>query len=445
MSVSRFSAIAAIAVPMILSNITIPLLGLVDTAVIGHLDHAYYLGGVALGSMMISLVYWLCGFLRMSTTGLSAQAFGADDRQALQRVGFNSACIALIIGLALLLLKQPILQLGLALAGGSEQVQYYAAQYFSTRIWGAPAALLNLVLLGWLLGMQNARAPMLLLIVANTTNIALDVLFVVGLDWKVQGAALASVIADYFSLAVGLALCRKQFLTRFNALPSLKDCWADFNRQHLAGLFSLNRDIFLRSLALQACFAFITFQGSRLGDHIVAANAVLLNFLMFVSFALDGLAYAVEALAGKAKGKNDRALFVVTIKQCLQLALVAGIGFSLVFGVLGEQLVALLTDIPEIRNTAASYLYWMILLPLVSVWCFILDGVFIATSEGRIMRNSMLLASLAGFFPLWWFTQSWGNHALWLAMCGFMAIRGLSLGWVYYQALKSQRWFKHEA
>jgi len=442
MSASRFSAIAAIAVPMILSNITIPLLGLVDTAVIGHLEHAHYLAGVALGSMVIALVYWLCGFLRMSTTGLSAQAFGANDPQALIRTGINSAGIAVLLGLALLLLQQPILHLAMALAGGSEPVQYYAAEYFSTRIWGAPAALLNLVVLGWLLGMQNARASMLLLMFSNSLNIGLDLLFVVGFDWKVQGVALATVVADYFGLLLGLYLARRQFLARFQQLPSLAQCWQGVSKLHLAALFSLNRDIFLRSLALQACFAFITFQGSRLGDNIVAANAVLLNFLMFVSFALDGLAYAVEALAGKAKGKNDRALFVDTIKRCLQLALVAGVSFSLIFGLLGEQLVALLTDIPLIRETADNYLAWMVVLPLVSVWCFILDGVFIATSEGRIMRNSMLLASFAGFFPLWWFTQSWGNHALWLAMTGFMVLRGLSLGWVYWRALNQQRWFK---
>ncbi|WP_411993958.1 MATE family efflux transporter DinF [Agarivorans sp. DSG3-1] len=442
MSHSRFSAIAAIAIPMILSNITIPLLGLVDTAVIGHLDHSYYLAGVALGSMMITLVFWLCGFLRMSTTGLSAQASGANDRAELQRIGFNSALLALVLGFTLLALQAPILRLGLSLAGGSELVQFYAAEYFSTRIWGAPAALLNFVLLGWLLGMQNARAPMLLLILTNSCNIGLDVLFVVGFDWKVQGAALATVIADYLGLLLGLYLCRQQFLSRFKQRPSFSECWQGFSRKHLSGLFSLNRDIFLRSLSLQLCFAFITFQGSRLGDNIVAANAVLLNFLMFVSFALDGLAYAVEALAGKAKGKQDRGLFVDVIKQCLWLALMAGVMFSVMFGVFGEHLVALLTDIPEIRVTAALYLHWLVLLPLVAVWCFILDGVFIATSEGRIMRNSMLLASFGGFFPLWWLFQGWGNHALWLALCGFMALRGMSLAWVYKRALNQQRWFK---
>ncbi|UPW18858.1 MATE family efflux transporter DinF [Agarivorans sp. TSD2052] len=439
---SRFSAIAAIAIPMILSNITIPLLGLVDTAVIGHLDHSYYLAGVALGSMMITLVFWLCGFLRMSTTGLAAQASGANDRRQLIHLGINSGLIALSLGLTLLLLQTPILDLGMRLAGGSEQVQFYAREYFATRIWGAPAALLNMVLLGWLLGMQNARAPMLLVMLTNSLNIALDVLLVVGFDMNVFGAALATVISDYLGLAVGLYLCRQQFLRRFEGLPDWAECFSGFNRLQLGGLFRLNRDIFVRSLALQACFAFITFQGSRLGDNIVAANAVLLNFLMFVSFGLDGLAYAVEALAGKAKGQQDRQQFVSVINRCLLLALFAGIGFSGLFAVFGEALVALLTDIADIRTTANQYLPWMVLLPLVAVWCFILDGVFIATAEGRIMRNSMLLASVAVFFPLWWLSQAWGNHALWFAMSGFMAARGLSLGYIYYRALIQHRWFK---
>ncbi|WP_432460273.1 MATE family efflux transporter DinF [Agarivorans sp. QJM3NY_25] len=438
----RLKAIAAIALPMILSNITIPLLGLVDTAVIGHLDQAHYLAGVALGSMMISLVYWLCGFLRMSTTGLVAQAVGLADMTALLKVALSSVLLAVLLGCLLVLFQQPILSLGLSLAGGGELSLHYAAEYFSTRIWGAPAALLNLVLLGCLLGLQNARAPMVLLIVGNSLNIGLDLWLVLGLDMKVQGAALATVIADYLSLALGLYLCR-QSLTRLGlSMTDVAAALRGLAFDQFSRLLRLNLDIFFRSLSLQLCFAFMTFQGSRLGENIVAANAVLLNFLMFVSFALDGVAYAVEALAGKAKGAQDRAQFVGVINDCLLLAAIFALLFSLGFYLFGPSLINLLTDISEIRATANQYLAWMFVLPVAAVWCFIFDGIFIATAEGKMMRNSMLLASVGVFFPVWWLSQDWGNHALWLAMCSFMAARGLSLAYTYRLALNRHWWFK---
>ncbi|WP_026957616.1 MATE family efflux transporter DinF [Aliagarivorans taiwanensis] len=445
MKIQQLGVILSIALPMMLSNITVPLLGLVDTAVIGHLEHSYYLAGVALGSMVVTLVYWLCGFLRMATTGLCAQAYGSGSRERMLQILVNALFCASLISLLLLVLRAPLIDFALSLAGGSAEVQQQARGYIGIRILSAPAALANLALLGWMLGMQSAKAPMWQLIVTNTLNIAFDLLLVVGLDMKVEGAAWASVMADYCGLAMALMLSRKLWLAQWQQLPSFKECRAVFNWLGLRQLLALNRDIFVRSMALQACFAFMTFKGSHLGDHVVAANAVLLNFLLFVSFALDGLAYAVEALAGKAKGEGDEASFRQLVRSCMLLAAYCAGVFSLGFVVAGDQLIALLTDLPEVRSTAQQYLSWLQLLPVLAVWCFVLDGVFIAVAEGRAMRNSMLIASLGVFFPLWWLAQDWGNHALWLAMSGFMLSRGIGLGLLYRQAIARRRWFNQTA
>ncbi len=266
--------VLAIALPMVLSNITVPLLGLVDAAVIGHLEHAWYLGGVALGSTMISVTFWLLGFLRMSTTGLTAQAHGAQNSQQLARVLLQGSVIALGLAALFLLFHRPVAELIFHFSDASSEVKTYAEAYFYIRAWSAPAALLNFVLLGWLLGTQNARAPMWMVIITNLTNIVLDLLLVLGLGLKVEGAAIASVIADYAGLLFGL-LCvgrywrQHQLPAPFSFIPSLT--------KELSRLVALNRDIFLRSLCLQAVFSFMTFQGAALGDDIVAANAVLMS------------------------------------------------------------------------------------------------------------------------------------------------------------------------
>lgn len=293
--------VLALAIPMVLSNITVPLLGLVDAAVIGHLEHAWYLGGVALGSTMISVTFWLLGFLRMSTTGLAAQSYGGEDKKQLALVFMQGSLMALLFAFVFLIVHSPLADLIFGWSDASAEVKHYGMQYFSIRVWSAPAALMNFVLLGWLLGTQNSKAPMWMVIITNVTNIALDLLFVMGLGWKVEGAALASVIADYSGMAFGLVCVWKTWQAR--QLPSPKQLLAD--TQHGLGRFvKLNRDIFLRSLCLQAAFSFMTFQGASFGDDVVAANAVLMSFLMMISYGMDGFAYAMEAMVGKAIGKT---------------------------------------------------------------------------------------------------------------------------------------------
>lgn len=421
---------------MILSNITLPLLGLVDTAVIGHLSDSSYLGGVAIGSMVITLLFWGAGFLRMSTTGVVAQAVGRGDFSQVVIAWRNSVSFSLILAALFLLLSQPLWQLAQWLTEPSEAVAQHAATYFYIRIWGAPAALLNLTTLGCLLGMQQARGPVILLIVTNLANIALDLLLVVGLGLEVAGAAWASLIADYLGAGFGLWLLQRCLMARGcqlwqKGLPTEVKAYSE--------LLRLNMDIFLRSLALQLCFSFMTLQGSRLGDDVLAANAVLLNFLVFVAFALDGFAYAIEALGGKALGAGTKISFERTVIMTLKLAGVTSIGFSLMFACFGEMIIYLLTDIEAIRQTASSYLPWMILLPVVAVWCYIFDGIYIAAMAGRVMRNAMLFCALGVYLPVWWFTSSWQNHGLWLALCCFMAARGATLAVHYWRY--HHRWF----
>ncbi|WP_434357876.1 MATE family efflux transporter DinF [Parasalinivibrio latis] len=417
-----------LAIPMVLSNITVPLLGLVDAAVIGHLEHAWYLGGVAVGGTMISVTFWLLGFLRMATTGLSAQAYGSGEKQVLSGVFVQGAALAMGLALLLLILHRPLAEVVFHFSSASEEVKFYAREYFTIRIWSAPAALLNLVIMGWLLGCQNARKPMALLICVNLVNIVLDVFFVLGLGWKVQGAAAASVIADYSGSALGLWFVRATW--RENLLPIVSD-WVNTVREGIGRLLRLNRDIFLRSLCLQMVFTFMTFQGATLGDNVVAANAVLMSFLMLVSYGMDGFAYAMEALVGKAIGAKDREELAGALVTTTFWSLVISLVMTGVFFGFGTPIISLISDIETVRATAAVYLPWLALMPLVAMWCFLLDGIFIGATKGREMRNTMLVAML-GFFGIWYLLSGFGNHALWAGMLSFMALRGIALAVVLW-------------
>jgi MATE family multidrug resistance protein len=424
----------ALAIPMILSNITVPLLGLVDTAVIGHLGEAYYLGGVALGSTIITLIIWLLGFLRMSTTGLVAQAFGANDHHTQQQLLIQGISLALLLAFFALLFQQPILSLALHLTEASEQVQFYCRQYVEIRIWSLPFALTNLVLLGWLLGRQQPKAAMWQLIIANIVNIILDVVFVIGFQWNVQGAALASVIADMCAFSVAVIMVKQQLQKQ----PGFT--WPQLT-QHLSftglsRLLTLNRDIFIRSLCLQAAFSFMAFYGAGLGDNTLAANAVLLNLLMLISYALDGVAYYAEAEVGRAVGQNNPSLLFESVSLAFAWSAIVAVIFSVFFWLFGQYIINALTNIPSVQQTASTYLMWLIAMPILAFGCYLFDGVYIGAAQGHIMRNSMIIATFGVYFPLWWSLQSFGNHALWGALCAFMLFRSISLGWHYHYRLK---------
>ena len=411
---------------MVLSNLSVPLLALVDTAVSGHLEHAWYLGGVALGSSLISLLFFLLGFLRMSTTGLTAQAYGADNSAGQLLCLSQSLLVALLLALLLLAGQSPLAELAFSFSDASIEVNQQAQLYFGIRIWSAPATLINLVLMGWFLGRQNARYPMWMLIVTNLVNILLDLLFVLGFGWQVAGIAAASVVADYAGLLLGSCLLLRSVVAK----TLLKEMLSQLARlTGLRRLFALNRDIFLRSLCLQSVFVFIAFQGAAYGDNTVAANAVLLSFLMLVSYAMDGLAYAAESLVGKAIGAQDSKLLGNTLGLLALWCLILALLFSGGYGLFGNVFVSLLTSLTEVKQQAALYLGWMILLPLLACWAYFLDGVFIGATQGKTLRNSMVIA-LLGFALSFYLLQSWQNHALWAALSVFMALRSISLALV---------------
>lgn len=430
-------ALWRLALPMIVSNISVPLLGLVDTAVIGHLDSPVYLGGVAIGATATSFLFMLLLFLRMSTTGLTAQAHGAKDPLRLARALVQPLILALGAGLLIVLLRTPLIDLALHIVGGSEDVLHQARRFLEIRWLSAPASLANLVLLGWLLGVQYARAPVILLVVGNLLNIVLDLWLVIGLKMNVQGAALATAVAEYATLLLGLWMVWRVLALRGISLALLKASW----RGNIRKLLALNRDIMLRSLLLQLCFGALTVLGARLGPEIIAVNAVLMTLLTFTAYALDGFAYAVEAHSGQAYGARESGqLREVWRAACRQSGMVA-LAFALVYALAGNPIVALLTSLPELRALASHYLVWQVILPVVGVWCYLLDGMFIGATRGAEMRNSMAVA--AAGFGLTLFTLPWlGNHGLWLALSVFLALRGLSLGWIWHRHWRNGTWFQ---
>jgi MATE family multidrug resistance protein len=423
---------------MILSNITVPLLGLVDTAVIGHLPHSYYLGATAVGAMMITAITWLCGFLRMSTTGLAAQAFGGNNNEQNLLILLRGVVVAVAIGFIFITIQSAYIDLNLNLSGGSAKVQYYARQYSEIRIWGLPASLANLVVLGWLLGNHKAKLVMWLLISTNIINLLLDLLFVVVFDWQVLGVAYASLIAEYYALISGLLIVFYSHKSLWLALTKNSTQVTRLikkivSKTELASYFKLNSDILIRTLCLEVCFIFITFQGARLGDNIVAANAILLNFLLLISFGLDGIANAAEAMIGKAKGQNNQTALQLTVNISLFWTTIFAVFYSGLFMMLGDAIIAIMSNIPDVIAFTKHYMVWIIILPLVACWCFLFDGVYIGLMQAKIMRNSMIISTFGVFFPVWFLLQELGNHGLWAAFSLFMLTRGITLAWHYYR------------
>ncbi|MBA1276846.1 MATE family efflux transporter [Stutzerimonas stutzeri] len=426
----------ALAAPMILSNISVPLVALVDSAVIGHLPHAHQLASVAVGGSLYTLLVWVMGFLRMGTTGFAAQAAGRQDGGSLRQILLQGLLLALGFALLLSMVALPLKGFALQLMQPSAELDELTQQYFYTRLFGLPAALASLALIGWFLGTQNARAPLAILLTTNFVNVALDLWFVLGLDWGVAGAARASVIAEWCGVLVGLALTRGALLRHPGQLDGrILRRWASWRP-----LMSVNRDIFVRSLALQLVFFLVTVQGTRLGDATVAANALLLNGLMLTAHALDGLAHAVEALSGHAIGARDR----TELRRILTVAggwsLLASLVFGLFFLLGGELFIGFQTDIPAVRETALVYLPYLAALPLVAVWSYLLDGLFIGATRAREMRNAMLFA-VAISLPLGLLLRGMGNHGLWLAFLAFMLVRGICLGSIARRLQRQQQWF----
>jgi MATE family multidrug resistance protein len=416
-----------IAAPLILSNITVPMLGMVDTGVTGHLDDAAYLGAVAIGSMIFGFIYTGVNFLRMGTTGITAQRFGANDYDGL-RVSLGQALIvALAIAAILILLQWPIGYLAMQLLGADAEIKAYALEYFSIRIWSAPGTLATYALLGWFIGLQNARAPLLIVLTINITNIALDLLFVLVFGMKVDGVALASVIAEYTGVAVGIGFAIQSLRQYAGHWPVAKLV----KLREYGAFFAINGNLFVRTMALVFTLAFVTAQGARIGGLVLAANALLMNFQHLTAFGLDGIAHAAEALVGKAIGEGRREALQRSVQLTLKWSLIFAAGFSLCYVIGGPILIRVLTDLPDVQQTTLRYLPWMIASPLISVWSFLYDGVFVGATRAREMRNIMVISAFVVFLPAWYLLQWLGNDGLWLAFMVFMASRGIGMHLVY--------------
>ena len=408
---------------MILSNVSVPLLGMVDTGVVGHLDSPIYLGAVAIGSMIFSFLYMGMNFLRMGTTGIAAQSYGAGDNDGL-RVSLGQAIVvALALALLMIVMQWPIGRLTMHLIGASASIETNALEYFSIRIWSAPGTLANMALIGWFIGLQNARVPLLIFLTINLTNITLDLLFVLVLGMKVDGVALASVIAEYSGLVIGLVFAISELRRRAGHWPISKLVdWREY-----AAFFAINSNLFIRTMALMFTLAFVTVQGARMGEVILAANAVLMNLQNLTAFGLDGIAHAAEALVGKAVGQKRRDAFVKAVQISLKWSLIFAVGFTICYWAGGPLLISVLTDLPEIREAATHYLPWLILSPLISVWSYLYDGVYVGATRAREMRNIMVMSAFLVFLPAWYLLQGFGNDGLWLALLIFLASRGIGM------------------
>ncbi len=416
---------------MILSNVSVPLLGMVDTGVTGHLDSPVYLGAVAIGAMVFSFLYTGLNFLRMGTTGIAAQRYGAGDNDGLRVALGQALVVAALIAVAFIVLQDPIGRLAMHLLGPDADTRVFAIEYFSIRIWSAPGTLANYVLIGWFIGLSNARVPLLIFLTINITNIVLDLLFVIVFGMKVDGVALASVIAEYSGLLVGGTFALGELRRRAGHWPMSQIV----NLSAYGAFLSVNAHLFVRTMMLIFTLAFVTAQGARLGPLILAANAVLMNFQNLTSFGLDGIAHAAEALVGKAVGKRDREALEESVRLTLRWSLYFSAGFTAAYVVAGPFVVGLLTDLPDVRETAARYLPYMIASPLISVWCFLYDGVFVGATRAKAMRDIMIVSTLGVFLPAWYFLKPLGNDGLWLAFLLFMAARGIGMHIGYRRAV----------
>ncbi|WP_445680070.1 MATE family efflux transporter [Radicibacter daui] len=419
--------VLAIAAPIILSNLSVPLLGAVDTAVMGHLGDAAYIGAVALGGLIFSYLYWGFGFLRMGTTGLAAQALGARDPLEALAVAGRAGLIGLVIGLAIVALQAPIRLAAFGIMDASARTEELASIYFHIRVWSAPAVLIGYAQLGWFLAQARTRTVMAIQIFTNAVNIALNFLFVAGLGMQVEGVALATLIAEYLGAVMGLVVMLRIVGPDWRQITLQRL----FDVARLKRLVSVNADIMVRSLALLTAFAWFTNQGAKMGDTVLAANAALQVFLSFLAYGLDGFAFAAEALVGGATGGGDRPAFRAAALSTTRLALVTAVLSAVVLAAGGRLFINILTNIEEVRAVAAIYLPWLIALPLIAVWSYQADGIFMGATETRPMRNMMLL-SLALYIALSIpAIRLWGNHGLWAAFSLFMALRAVTLGFCY--------------
>ena len=422
--------------PIILANVTVPLLGAVDTAVVGHLPEPYYIGAVAIGAMLFNYIYHLFNCLRMGTTGPTAQARGAGEHAEVRAMIARALLLAGVIGGVIVVLQLPIIRFAFWVIDASAQVEYHAREYFLIRVWSMPAVLATYAIFGWLYGLRNVHTPLVIQIFVNCLNIVLALLFVFVFEWGVPGVAAASLIAENAGLLLGLYSVRRTLreLPRTNQSGRPSHL---LDPVQLRRMVTINGDIVLRTVCVVSVLGFFMAKSAELGDVQLAANQVLHHFLVFTSFALDGVAHAAETILGESVGRRDREAFVRDMRVAFLWSGMVGVINILIYVVAGHGIIALMTSIPEVRAAAAAYLWWPALLPLVSVWAYTYDGVYLAATRTRIMRNTVIAAFVIFLALLFGLMPILGNDALWLAVTGFLAGRGLLLHLFFPRVLRT--------
>lgn len=427
--------ILKLALPNIVSNITIPLLGLVDLALMGHLDSQIYIGAIALGGVIFNFIYWGFSFLRMSTSGFTAQAFGEKNQTESITILVRALLIAFLIGLLILVFQVPIAWTSFKIIGGSQEVEILANQYFRIRVWAAPAALSLFVFSGWFLGMQNARYPMIIAIAVNVVNILLSMFFVFVLKMNSDGVALGTAISQYVGLTIAFFL----FFLKYKHLLKKISREGIINLKILIEFFRVNSDIFIRTFCIIIVFTFFTSKSASINDTILAVNSILLQLLLFFSFFIDGFAFAGEALVGKYVGAKA----VSKLKKVVKLLFYWGSGLAVAFTFFYlssiNMILKILTSQPEVIISAQPFLIWVILVPIASFGSFIWDGIYIGATASKAMRNTLLFATFLIFFPVYFLLNPvLDNHSLWLGMLLFMVARGVFQTFFYKKAILNQ-------
>ncbi len=413
--------ILLLSVPNIVTNITIPLLGMVDLGLMGHLGSQVFIGAIALGTMIFNFIFWGFGFLRMGTSGFTAQAYGGRDLHEAARVLLRSVSVGIAGGVLLILLQGPIAWLAFRVVDASPEVERLAAQYFRIRVWAAPATLVMYALTGWFIGMQNARTPMILAISVNLLNILFSLGFIRWFGMASDGIALANVLSQCTAIILSLFFLRSYY-TRLKPYLVLREAlrWTAMKR-----FMSVNSDIFIRTLCLIFVLSFFTTQSAAEGDTLLAVNTLLFQFFYFFSYFIDGFAYAAEALTGRYVGSQDSG----SLKKAVRILFIWGASlallFTAVYGLGGKAILRLLTDQPDVIEASLPYMFWLALIPLTTFAAFLWDGIYVGATASKPMRNSMVVITLAIFLPAYYLLRTpLGNNGLWLAMMLFMAARG---------------------
>ncbi|HQU68190.1 MAG TPA: MATE family efflux transporter [Albidovulum sp.] len=418
-----------IALPIVLSNATVPLLGAVDTGVVGQMGQAAPIGAVGVGAVVLASFYWIFGFLRMGTSGLVAQAHGARDAGETGALLMRALMIGAAAGVAVILLQFPLFWLAFRLAPASAEVEGLARTYLSIRIWGAPATIALYAVTGWLIAVERTRSVLVLQLWMNGLNILLDLWFVLGLGWGVGGVAVASLIAEWSGLFLGLWLCRAAF-----AGGQWHDLARVFDRARIARMMRVNSDIMVRSIILQFSFTTFIFLAAGFGDVTLAANQVLLQFLEITAYALDGFAFAAESLVGQAVGARSALAVRRSSVVASQWGVAGAVLLGLTFWLAGPAIIDLMAADPAVREAARGYLPWVALAPVIGIASWMFDGIFIGATLSREMRNAMLLSCIVYVGALLTLPGAYGNHGLWAALMVLNTMRGLTMGFFYPRA-----------